>query len=430
MHQKQKLKINTNNYEKETEESSKEINIMISARIKMSKSWQFKFFLTIYIVFAIIESILIGFKHTGVAYALQIAILGFCTFMYLFGLRLHFNFLQAEIEFGEEVPLSKLLTYLLEGPTIFELICYLFGWATIFPASGLAVLRCLRLFRIPYYLTYYIGEEISDDFDISKYFQFFFEFSQIFIDFIKNLFYEIFSTKSMGGIILFFMFFYIAYLFAIIFWIEEGFNYSSTTTTNTYDDDLLNDDLYSGQYSNIDNTFGYCHNLNDCFILMIRLACLDSLGFDYLQVLMNRKQGGYTFLLFLFFIFMAMIIFNGLIGIFGRLFLHHRIVGHHPPPFHHMIGVGDDHNNNGIDFTGQYEQFLLWSFQQQQLQQRSKLPQDAHTSVNNVYTSIRETNTSGKKPQAPLTTRALAMTMKAPGGGGLPTVNTNQPLKN
>ena len=63
-----------------------------------------------------------------------------------------------------------------------------------------------------------------------------------------------------------------------------------------------------------------CGTLTNCFIIMIRLSFYDGNGFDFLTAVIQSNQGGLAFLLFLYLILTAIILLNGLIGIFGNAF--------------------------------------------------------------------------------------------------------------
>eukprot|EP01033_Poteriospumella_lacustris_P001569 gene1569-1138_t len=114
---------------------------------------------------------------------------------------------------------------------------------------------------------------------------------------------ELFSGNSLGGLVIVAIFFFISYLFAVIFWVEKS--------------DLL---IEGSKYGND------CTTLNNCFITILRLGFLDTNGFDYLQGIMNSGARGYAFLLLLYVVVAALILLNGLIGVFSRVFVPAKVV--------------------------------------------------------------------------------------------------------
>eukprot|EP01040_Poterioochromonas_malhamensis_P026958 gene26958-34024_t len=54
---------------------------------------------------------------------------------------------------------------------------------------------------------------------------------------------------------------------------------------------------------------------------MIRLSFYDGNGFDFMQTLALEGYSGYTFLIFIYMLLSAVVILNGLIGIFGGAFV-------------------------------------------------------------------------------------------------------------
>eukprot|EP01035_Chromulina_nebulosa_P018063 gene18063-23710_t len=53
---------------------------------------------------------------------------------------------------------------------------------------------------------------------------------------------------------------------------------------------------------------------------MLRLSFYDGTGFDFLTAVIDSKFGGFAVLLIIYLCFSAMILLNGLIGIFGMAF--------------------------------------------------------------------------------------------------------------
>ena len=120
--------------------------------------------------------------------------------------------------------------------------------------------------------------------------------STIGLYYIESIGREIFTQNSKGGVILLGMFFYSSYIMAVI--------------CVYYD----RDSIITGE------GYATCGTITLCFIVMLRLIFYDGTGFDFLAAVVKNGQSGLAFLLLLYLIFNAIIILNGLIGIFGTAF--------------------------------------------------------------------------------------------------------------
>ena len=184
---------------------------------------------------------------------------------------------------------------------IFEFGFLVIGWACIFTSPAIASIRCLRVCRYIWYFELFINEEEEDEFgnpiDLSEETFSLTKACSIGLSYLESIGQELFTQNSKGGVILLGMFFYSSYILAII--------------CVYYDRDFI----VTGE------GFNTCGTITQCFIIMIRLACYDGTGFDFLAAVVAKGQGGLALLLFLYLIFNAIIILNGLIGIFGTAFV-------------------------------------------------------------------------------------------------------------
>lgn len=71
-----------------------------------------------------------------------------------------------------------------------------------------------------------------------------------------------------------------------------------------------------------------CDTLSHCYLTLFRLAMYDGVGFDFLQYTAD-KDPGLGVLLFLYIIITAVILCNGLIGIFGSCFVGNDAISIH-----------------------------------------------------------------------------------------------------
>lgn len=288
--------------------------IMERSRIKLSKSWGYGFLLSLSVALALMEPILVGFSRTDSTIWLQVAVLAVSCAFALLNLFVWYRQASIENDIGE-VRSLEIVVKLLSPDVVFEVACIGFGWATLFITPGLAALRCVRVFRCLWYLNIYrevqtgkqhLNDDRSDtqnstyfnNIDFEVYFFGVLRALQLCRYFLERLAIEIFTVHSRGGLVLLAMYFYISYLFAVVFWLEEPHFEASTFSSGSND----------------------CQTLNNCFITMLRLACYDTVGWDYLQGLMNAGRRGYAFLLILYVIVATIFLLNGLVGIFSKVF--------------------------------------------------------------------------------------------------------------
>jgi len=166
------------------------------------------------------------------------------------------------------------------------------GWCCIFVAPGLAALRCFRVFRLLWYFELFPHTH-PNDYDPSEHIFSFRKASQLCLMYIERLGTEITTSKSRGATVVLAMFFYSTYVMAVVFW-NEG-THLVTPEGET------------------------CVTLTACYITLMRLAFYDGTGFDYLTAVINNN-GGYGALLIFYMVGTAIILLNGLIGIFGDSF--------------------------------------------------------------------------------------------------------------
>lgn len=201
---------------------------------------------------------------------------------------------------GNDVHLTPFQIFLamIEGEVLLDFFCLVFGWATIFVNPGLAALRCLRVFRFLFYFELFPYYKKAD-FDPSTALFSIRKASQLCLVYLKRIAQELFTQESKGGIVIISMWLYLTYLLGVVFWVDIEHKIHLS-------DDTLNE--------------SECSRLNTCFFTFIRLSFYDGNGFDFMQALMHEGYGGYATLCFIYMIISAIILLNGLIGIFGGAF--------------------------------------------------------------------------------------------------------------
>lgn len=173
---------------------------------------------------------------------------------------------------------------------IFSIVFFAYG------QYGLASLRVLRMYR---YLTYFNYLEVDQDEDIPKErLQFsLVKAAKICGFYMDQLYYEFFTQKSMGGSLVMVLFFFNAYVMAVVMHIQKGY-------------------VLTGA----DFVTQPCVTLNMCFLTMIRLAVYDGSGLDFVAAILDEGSDGFVFMLMFYAVLNALILFNGLIGIFANTF--------------------------------------------------------------------------------------------------------------
>jgi len=180
-----------------------------------------------------------------------------------------------------------------DGEVFLELGFLIIGWCCLFVAPGLAAIRCFRVFRLMWYFELFPFTE-PEDYDPSEHLFSFRKASQLCLLYMERLGTEIVTSKSRGATVVLAMFFYCTYVLAVVFWNEAGHLVTPEGET--------------------------CVTLVACFITLMRLAFYDGTGFDYLTAVIDAGYGGYGALLIFYMIATAIILLNGLIGIFGDSF--------------------------------------------------------------------------------------------------------------
>jgi len=265
------------------------------ARIALSKSIVFKVFLVVLFVLTLAEPILVAYPPHGIPFSLQIIVLALSTWLFFVGLILIYLFYPEETDDDPEEEKTMLIKFaeIVDEEVIFDFICLMWGWIFLFKYPGVAALRCFRLLRLSWYFTNY-QPNLPHDYLPKKHIYSFLTAVRLNVEYLKCLISEIFTAQSLGGHIVLGMFFYMTYLFAVVYWNEKG--YIQTPEGKS------------------------CQTLTGCFFVMLRLSFLDEMGFNFLQGVSDEESKGsvgFAFLLVIYLIMMAIILFNGLIQIYG-----------------------------------------------------------------------------------------------------------------
>lgn len=253
----------------------------------------FRTFVTLSTSLSVAEAILIGWDPVGKNIDAQLFILGVSTFLCILGILVTVYYMEDyDISTQSHIPIYKRILHAFDILSLTELVLLIWGWVCIFEAPGLAALRCFRLLRMLWYFEF-IKSEHDDHFFMLH------NTCAICLRYMEKLYLELFSVKSKGASIVLGMFFYSSYIIAVVFWQE----------------------IDKIQETEIDeNIPTHCNSLKNCFLTVLRLAFYDGDGFDLLRAIANSSKPGLSVLLILYLCLSAMVLLNGLIGIFGGLF--------------------------------------------------------------------------------------------------------------
>jgi len=159
----------------------------------------------------------------------------------------------------------------------------------------MASLRCFRIFRFVWYSEFYLARKGHPLYALTF-------FSHTVLQYLEKIGQELFTTTSKGGIIVLGFFFYMAYVLGVAFWQKT------------------NDVVLMSSEGGSTGLISECDTLPHCFLIMLRLTFFDGSGFDYLKSVMDHGDQGQVTLLILYMCVSAMVLLNGLIGIFGGAF--------------------------------------------------------------------------------------------------------------
>jgi len=257
------------------------------ALLQLCKFRWFRIYLIISLALAFSEPFLVAFPdHT---LATQKVILAFSTALFLFGYVATMIFMPPELSLYGRFRDAFL-------PEVWiEVVSFGLGWGLLYHEPGMASLRCFRVFRFVWYTEFFRAEKGRPSYIITF-------FCHIVLQYLEKIGQELFTTSSKGAVVVLGFFFYMAYVMAVAFW---------QTTANWA--------LVSPE-GGPNGTLSECDTLPHCFLIMLRLTFFDGSGFDFVKSLIDYPNGGLVTLLILYMCVSAMVLLNGLIGIFGGAF--------------------------------------------------------------------------------------------------------------
>jgi len=252
------------------------------ALLWLAKHWWFKIFLVISISLSFVEPFLVAFPDATYPVA-QITVLAVSTLFFVIG------YIATMLAMPSGSFFQRLKDAFLPEVWI-EIVCFAIGWSLIWKDVGIASLRCFRVFRFVWYSEFYRAKKNTILYPLTF-------FSHIVLQYLEKIGQELFTTASKGGVVVLGFFFYMAYIFGVAFWQRT-----------------INLNLISPENGN------ECDSLQHCFLIMMRLTFWDGSGFDFLKSIMDDGDKELVSLLILYMCISAMVLLNGLIGIFGGAF--------------------------------------------------------------------------------------------------------------
>lgn len=176
----------------------------------------------------------------------------------------------------------------------FELFFIIIGWVGLGMHSGLAAFRIMRIIRYLWYTEYYVCTK-----DNNPIFYYGLFYSHLMLQYVDKIRIELFTLQTKGAMTLFALYFFIAYVFAVVFWHCTKDMYLPSPEGGT-----------SGHVSQ-------CNTLSHCYFLMVKMPFADGNAFDYWKSLLFENHMFLFFLLSVYYYLIALIILNGVLGIFA-----------------------------------------------------------------------------------------------------------------
>ena len=227
-------------------------------RLKESVSHRvFWLFIALSTLLAIAEPVVISF-HATLSHSVwmwwQLFLLTTSTVFYIVLLIVTFYFLGV-VE--NSLCWTTKLILLYDGEVLFETACLILGWIFIFNNPGIATLRCMRIFRMLWFFE--LGEHLKyrnpEDHWVSIS-----NICYICVQYLEGIGAEIFTAKSKGGVVLLVIYFYVTYVFAVLFYIEEATLITPNDTNPTTGNATL------------------CATITGCYLTLTRLNLYDGTG--------------------------------------------------------------------------------------------------------------------------------------------------------
>jgi hypothetical protein len=267
--------------------------IVDDARTEWAKNYSFLIFVVIVSGLTICEPFLVGF-NADVNSQIGVQFASFA--MMLIGTLFSMSYCD---ERAKDFSLAKKIYVCFDGQCQFELICLLYGIITLFTIPEYSAFRIIRCIRLMYYV-----EEFQPDVDIKYPEDNFFSplrACRLTLMYMEALAEEILSERSKGGIVVLIMFFYQCFITACIcYYVLESRGLNVTTQNNDEN--------------------GGCGSIRHCYITVLRLSVGDGNGFDLMEFAMNNNLFFLFWILIFHMVFTAIVLLNGLVGIFGAAF--------------------------------------------------------------------------------------------------------------
>jgi len=195
---------------------------------------------------------------------------------------------------------AKFLT-LVREETWFELVCLVYGWVLLGTYPIMAPFRYLRIVRIFWDYEFYFCEHGSGTYTIAA----------NIVYYLESVARELGSAKATkGGLIVLAMFFYLVYMFAAVFVVETA------DWQNWEGNPGANPPWWVPNSNAIP-----CDTLAHCYITLLRISFYDGNGFDFMTNLANSPNPALFALSLLYLCLSGILLFNGLIGIYGGAFV-------------------------------------------------------------------------------------------------------------
>ncbi len=286
-------------------ETFKENTLVDKVYLKYCKTWWFNICLILSIACCIVELVMIAYHSLMDTFGAQVGIFTLSTILFLvihikvlFGIRKRYRYNTLQIQSHFQIWMKILYESILPE-SIIEFMFIVIGWSLMFNRETVAIsiFRNIRIFRYVYYSKYYISDKKSG---LVRFYVIF--YGHIISQYLYKIYEEVFTTLTKGSLAIIAIFFYIAFIYGLVFWQQ----------TRTW--------ALPSPDGGPSGSASQCHNLLDCFFVMIQLTFYDGNSFDFIKSLFLTDHGYLVFLLVIYLCLTAFVLINGILGIFAGSF--------------------------------------------------------------------------------------------------------------
>lgn len=257
---------------------------------------------------ALLENILVAFPDS--TFTAQVVVLGMSSLFFLL------QYIGVVWAMKDNSILTRIVLYSKEPEVMLELVCFILGWSLLFRIPAMASLRIVRVFSVLWYAKLYSSRNKNHGNSSLK--RMIANTCITSVKYLEKVGEELFTLKTKGGVVVLAILFYLAYVVGNAYFIQTQYMTLISSEGGTTDMSSINVNDTTAYPINAGHS--QCDSNVHCWFTMIRLTMYDGSGLDFLKSLLDNQQPGLAFFLFIYVILTAMVLLNGLTGIFAKSF--------------------------------------------------------------------------------------------------------------